>query len=82
MRKRARNHKLKVEREQLYKNTSRRLNYHFEYIFEMITYKFYEGYEPQGKREAKKYTKGLLYYIHGTFNGQLNGRVDAEGQEY
>lgn len=51
MHKRARNHALKIERDIAYKQALRNNYNQFKHsLFAMFTYKFYEEYEPQGKR--------------------------------
>lgn len=60
MHKRARNHKVKTDFEKGY-----------DFTLEMLVdddYKKSPDYEPQGKREARKYVKGLLYYKPSNFN--------------
>lgn len=66
MHKRARNHKIKIAYEELRKEWNTNEDRMFQYLCD--NYKgMSEYYEPQGKRESKKYMRGLLYYIPSTF---------------
>ena len=74
MHKRARNHHLLVycrkADKKLFKDTREKSIQSLWKEWGHFMYKYGGSvkYEPQGKREAKKYTKGLLYYVPSTFN--------------
>lgn len=68
MHKRARNHKIKVYCEEADKILGVKSSLWKEWGFNMHTFGSDKNYEPQGKREARKYVKGLLYYKPSNFN--------------
>lgn len=66
MRKRARNHKIKIAYEELRKEWNTDKDRMWQYLCDDYKGES-ENYEPQGKRESKKYMRGILYYIPSRF---------------